>query len=74
MEFYRVEYLLKNFEEALDEEEKTYNKKQKEYEKQYKPLSPQQAMKEIKPSGGDYGGFKIPKVNIPKMTMPKFKI
>ena len=61
MEFYRIEYMLKNFEEALDEEEKQYKSKEKEYQKQYQ-----------KPSGTNFGGFNIPKVNIPKMQPPKF--
>jgi len=33
MEFYRIEYMLKNYEESLDEEQKQYKGKQKEYQK-----------------------------------------
>jgi hypothetical protein len=68
MEFYRIEYMLKNFEESLDEEEKQYKSKQKEYERQY-----QKPNKDFKPST-NYGGFKTPKVDVPKITPPKFKI
>jgi len=63
MEFYRIEYLLKNYEEALDEEEKQYKSKEKEYQKQYKQPSL---------SSSNYGGFKTPKIEIPKITPPKF--
>ena len=73
MEFYRIEYLLKNFEEALDEEEKQYKSKQKEYEKQYKQYSPS-TIKQPSFSGSDYGGFKVPKIEVPKITPPKIKI
>jgi hypothetical protein len=71
MEFYRIEYMLKNFEEALDEEDKHYKGKQKEYEKQYQKSTPSQ--KDFKPST-NYGGFKTPKLDVPKITPPKFKM
>lgn len=69
MEFYRIEYLLKNYEAALDEEEKHYNKQKKEQEKQQyqKPKPSDYKM----PSS--YGSFKVPKMDIPKMPTPKFK-
>ena len=63
MEFYRVEYLLKNYEEALDEEEKHYKKQEKQQEMQFKK---QQA------STPSYGGFKMPKVEMPSMNLPKY--
>lgn len=60
MEFYRIEYMLKNFESALEEEDKQYKKQEKEYKSQ-------------QPSIGatNYGGFKTPKMDIPKMNIPK---
>jgi hypothetical protein len=75
MEFYRIEYMLKNFEEALDEEDKQYKKTQKNYEKKYQQSSP--SMPNYKaPSLGNtnYGGFKTPKIDVPKITAPKFNI
>ena len=62
MDFYRIEYMLKNFEDALDEEEKHYKKQEKEYEKQYK----QQQIPQT-----NYGGFKTPKIDLPKINVPK---
>jgi hypothetical protein len=63
LEFYRIEYMLKNFEDALDEEEKHYKKQEKEQEKSYKKQ--QSSM-----SPANYGGFKLPKVELPKINMP----
>ena len=54
--------MLKNFEDALDEEEKHYKKQEKEYEKQYK----QQQIPQT-----NYGGFKTPKIDLPKINVPK---
>lgn len=73
MEFYRIEYILKNFEEALDEEDKQYKKQEKEQQKQYqkstpKPYKPQSS------SGTNYGGFKTPKLDMPKIYTPKLKL
>ena len=68
LEFYRIEYLLKNLEEKIDEEEKQYKKQQKDQDKQYQ----QQQTK--MPSSKDYGGFKTPKIDIPKVNIPKIKI
>ena len=62
MEFYRIEYMLKNFEDALDEEEKHYKKQEKDQEMSYKK---QQA------SMPSYGGFKMPSTNIPTPSIPK---
>jgi hypothetical protein len=64
MEFYRIEYMLKNFEEALDEEDKQYKKQEKDYKQQY-------SQNDFKPNN-NYGGFKTPKAEMPKMQMPKF--
>jgi hypothetical protein len=68
-EFYMMEYLLQDLEEKITEENKRHKKQESEYQKQSQsPKSPGQ------PKIGDtnYGGFKTPKLNIPKMQMPKF--
>lgn len=73
MEFYRIEYILKNFEEHLDEENKQYKSKQREYEKQYQQYKP--STKDFKPpTGVNYGGFKVPKMDVPKIKAPKFNV
>ena len=54
--FYRVEELLITYEENVKEENKTQQEEQKKIEKQQASL-PQP----------DYGGFKVPKMDIPKM-------
>jgi hypothetical protein len=67
--------MLKNFEEALDEEEKQYKKTQKDYEKKYQTNTP--SMKDYKPpsiGNTNYGGFKTPKMDVPKISPPKFKV
>ena len=67
LEFYEIEYLLKNFEEYIDEEEKAYKKQDREYKKYQQPQSKLQMPKV--PSA--YGGFKTPKLDIPKINIPK---
>jgi len=57
--FYRVEELMANYEEFVNEEEKQYKAQQKEQEKQQKMHQPT-----------DYRGFKIPKIEIPKINIP----
>jgi hypothetical protein len=65
LEFYEIEYLLQELEEFTEEENKRAKNQEKDYQKQastsYK-----------KPSAGktDYGGFKTPKLDVPKMSMP----
>jgi glutaredoxin len=61
MDFYSVEYMLKELEEFNKEEEKRYNKEEKEQQKQVPQIKT--------PKMDSYGGFKTPKMNIPK---PKF--
>jgi hypothetical protein len=68
MEFYRIEYMLQNYEETLDEEEKRYKKQEIEQKKQYQQSNPQ--MKDFKPQ--NFGGFKTPKIEMPKINIPKF--
>jgi len=59
--FYRVEELMANYEEFVKEEDKQYKAQQKEQEKQQKMQQP-----------SNYGGFKMPKVEIPKINIPKY--
>jgi hypothetical protein len=59
MEFYEIEYMLEELEEFNKEEEKRYKKEEQEMKKAQSP----------KANKTDYGGFKVPKVNIPR---PKF--
>jgi len=57
MEFYRIEYMLENYEEFLKEEEKQYNSKQKENEISFS---------KNKISSGNFK-MTTPKINIPKI-------
>ena len=57
--FYRVEEILNAYEEIVEEENKNQADEQKKYEKQSQMPQP------------DYGGFKVPKMDIPKVNMPK---
>ena len=59
LEFYRIEYILKQYEEYVQKENDEYQKQQKDVDKQYKS---QQI---------NYGGFKAPKIEIPKISVPK---
>jgi len=56
--------MLKNFENTLDEEDKQYKKQEKEYKQQYN-------VNQLKPQKMDYGGFKTPKLDIPRMNFSK---
>ena len=62
MEFYEIEYLLQELEEFNKEEDKRYKKEGQEIKK----------AQTQKPTKMDYGGFKIPKMNIPNIPRPKF--
>jgi hypothetical protein len=57
--FYRVEEILNAYEEIVEEENKSQNEEQKKYEKQAQLAQP------------EYGGFKVPKMDLPKMDLPK---
>ena len=61
LEFYTIQYLLKEYEEHVDRENKEYDKQNKQMEKQ------QQAMK----PGTSFGNFQVPKYEMPKFEMPK---
>jgi hypothetical protein len=67
-EFYMIEYLLGDLEEKIDEENKRYKKQEDDYKKQTQISQPKM------PKVGDtnFGGFKTPKLNMPKISMPKF--
>jgi len=58
MEFYRVEYMIMNYEEFIKEENKQYKQQEKD---QGASISKQRAP-----------NFQIPKMQIPKITPPKF--
>ncbi len=68
LEFYEIEYLLKNFEEYIDEEEKQHKKQEKTQASQQSSYQQPKMPK----AGNDYGGFKTPKIDIPKISVPKF--
>ena len=63
IEFYEIEYLLKEIEEHNEEEEKRARSQEKEYQK---------ASKTMKPNIGktNYGGFQTPKMP----SLPKIKL
>lgn len=65
LEFYEIEYLLKELEDYNAEEEKRYKKEEIEAKRQAQSKTP----KMDKP---DYGGFKVPKISIPNIPKPKF--
>lgn len=62
LEFYRIQYILKEYEEYVEKENQEYQKQQKDAERQSKVPSMQQS---------NYGGFKIPKFDVPKFDVPK---
>jgi len=62
MEFYRVEYMLKNYEDFIEEENKQNAKQNKEHEKQ------------ISTSKVGHSNQKPPKMDVPKMTIPKMQM
>jgi hypothetical protein len=67
-EFYLIEYMLQDLEEKITEENKRYKKQEEDSKKQqssYKaPAAP-------KVGNTNYGGFKTPKLAMPKISMPK---
>lgn len=62
LEFYRIEYIIKQYEEYVEKENKQYEKQQSDTEKQYKSSN----------SSPNYGNYKPPKMDMPKIDMPKF--
>ena len=61
MEFYRIEYMIENYEEFIEEENKNYKKQERDQEKQFSKNKP--------PATGD---FKVPKMKVPDIKVPKF--
>lgn len=62
LEFYRIHYILKEYEEYIERENKEYEKQQREAERQSKRSS----------TSPNFGGFKVPKFEVPKFETPKF--
>jgi len=60
MEFYRVEYMIMNYEEFIEEENKQMKKQEKDQQMSFSKNQPNQ------------GQFKAPKMQAPKMQVPKF--
>ena len=60
LQFYRVEEILNAYEDMTEEENKQQTAQQQKQEKEMKMPQP------------NYGGFKVPKVEMPHINMPKF--
>ena len=60
LEFYRIQYLLKEYEEYVKRENEQYEKQNKEIEKQNKSMGSLNTPK-----------FEAPKFNIPNIQVPK---
>lgn len=58
LEYYRIHYILKEYEEYIKEEQKEAEKQEREAEKKSK--------------GTSFGNFNIPKFEVPKFQPPKF--
>ena len=63
LEFYRIQFILKEFEEYVERENREYEKQHRDAEKQSKSM---------KSGSTSFGGFQIPKFEPPKCTTPKF--
>ena len=59
LEFYSIQYILKEYQSYVERENKEYEKQQKDADKQQKMAMPS-------------GAMKAPKFDIPKFDMPKF--
>jgi len=57
MEFYRVEYMIQNYEEFIEEENKRYKQQEKEQKVSFSKNQSQ---------------YKPPKMTVPKITVPKY--
>jgi hypothetical protein len=62
LEFYRIQYILKEYEEYVDKENKEYQKQQREIDKQQKTMK----------VGSGQGNLSVPKFETPKFDMPKY--
>ena len=69
MEFFRIEEMLKQYSDYVEKENKQYEKQKSESEKQYGKQNQQYDANSLgKQSMPNYGGFQVPKVQMP--TMP----
>jgi hypothetical protein len=59
MEFYRVEYMVMNYEEFIEEENKQMKKQEKDQNMSFKKNQPNTSQ------------YKMPKMQVPKMSVPK---
>jgi hypothetical protein len=64
MEFYMIEYLLKDLDEKITEENKAHKKQEGEYKKQTTGIKNPQMPKV---GSTNFGGFKTPKIPTPKI-------
>lgn len=72
IEFYRVEMLLEAYEKHLDEQQKHHEGEENKYQKEYSQAQQKYKTPDPKSFGNTYyGGFKTPKLNIPKFNVPK---
>lgn len=62
LEFYRIQYILKEYEEYVEKENKETQKQQREIDKQQKAM---------KLGSSGYGNMSPPKFDIPKFDIPK---
>jgi hypothetical protein len=69
VEFYMLEYMLEDLEEKVKEENKRSREQEKQYKKESGAYKNQKLPKMSPPKFGNssFGGFKTPKLNIPKM-------
>jgi hypothetical protein len=65
IEFYEVEYLIQELEQYTEEENKRNSKQESEYKKQ------SQSSYKNPAASSNYGGFKTPKMAVPKIPRPK---
>ena len=59
MEFYRVEYMVMNYEEFIEEENKQMKKQEKDQNMSFKK------------NQSNTSQYKMPKMQVPKMSVPK---
>jgi len=60
MEFYRVEYMIMNYEEFIEEENKAYKKQEKEQQVSFSK------------NNASNQQFKTPQIKMPNLSVPKF--
>lgn len=66
-EFYLLEYLIEDLEEKVKEENKRVKEQEREYKKQSASYPKPPKMDVPKFGNPNFGGFKTPKINIPKL-------